>query len=100
MMYSKFEVVKLDIGQGERWFLFNDNDQPVTIANRYIHENYKNSLNTQERVAHSLRLLFEYLDYLYIDVRFMTYEIFMEYRQWLATDKVYRGVKRGVKIGS
>lgn len=96
MMYSKFEVVKLDIGQGERWFLFNDNDQPVTIANRYIHENYKDSLNTQERVAHSLRLLFEYLDYLYIHVRLMTYEIFMEYRQWLASDKMYRGddVKR------
>ncbi|MFC2073436.1 tyrosine-type recombinase/integrase, partial [Campylobacterota bacterium] len=92
-MYSKFEVIKLDLNdkKGQRWFLFDDYDNPVTIANRYIHETYPNSLNTQERVAYSLRYFFEFLDSKVLHVRFMTYNLFMEYRQWIMSDRQYRG---------
>ena len=94
MGYSKYEVVLLNYdGGGKKWFLFDDVDNPIEDANRFLHERYPISLNSQNRVAYSLRYFYEFLDNqkAMMHPSLLTFDDFQEYKKWLRTDEEYRG---------
>lgn len=89
-MVAKYEVVSFDIdGNGIKFYLFDDADNPIEDVNKYVHSRYSN-LNTQSRVINSLKHLYEFLDYKYIHPSHFKYSDFLEFSNWLKTDREHR----------